>query len=152
MAQRSLLAVTKVYYGLYAKFCQDSTQYHSIAKVSWGSRGTTAPLAPCEPGGVTTPNSHSSDQGTLPTTSLTSRQAVPYWTHGSTCCFGYLLLWLSPYQISARQTTSPDEFEPSPPFQTLLKPQHQTSPRSNHISTDWRPNTLTKTQAKLNII
>jgi hypothetical protein len=33
---------------------------------------------------------------------------------------------------------------------TLLKPQHRSSPRSNHISTDGRPS-LTKTQADLNI-
>jgi hypothetical protein len=86
MAQRSLHAVTKVYYGLYAKLCQGSTQYHSIAKVSRGSRGTMSPLAPCEPGRVTTSNSHSSEQGTLPTTSLISKQVVPYRTHGGTCC------------------------------------------------------------------
>jgi hypothetical protein len=54
MAQRSLHAITKVYYESYAKLCQGSTQYHSIAKVSLGSRGTTALLAPCEPGRVTT--------------------------------------------------------------------------------------------------
>jgi hypothetical protein len=70
MAQRSLHTVTKVYYESYAKLCQGSTQYHSIAKVSWGSHGTMAPLAPCEPGRVTTPISYSSEQGTLPTSSL----------------------------------------------------------------------------------
>jgi hypothetical protein len=78
MAQRSLHVVTKVYYRLYAKLCQGSTQYHSIAKVSWGSRGTTTPLAQCEPGRVTTPISHSSEQGTHPTSSPISKQAVPY--------------------------------------------------------------------------
>jgi hypothetical protein len=85
MAQRSLHAVTKVYYETYAKLCQGSTQYHSIAKVSRGSRGTTSPVAPCEPGRVTTPKSHSSEQGTLPTTSLISKRAVLYWTHDGTC-------------------------------------------------------------------
>jgi hypothetical protein len=34
MAQRSLHAITKVYYGSYAKLYQGSTQYHSIAKIS----------------------------------------------------------------------------------------------------------------------
>jgi hypothetical protein len=33
---------------------------------------------------------------------------------------------------------------------TLIKPQHRSSPRPNHISTNGRPS-LTKTQAKLNI-
>jgi hypothetical protein len=40
------------------------------------------PLAPCEPRRVTTPNSHSSEQCTLPTTSLISKQAISYtWRH-----------------------------------------------------------------------
>jgi hypothetical protein len=86
MAQRSLHASTKVYYGSYAKLCQGSTQYPSIAKVSRGSRGTMTPLAPCESGRVTTPNSHSSKQGTLPTASLIIKQVVSYQTRGGTCC------------------------------------------------------------------
>jgi hypothetical protein len=49
---------------------------------------TTAPLAPCEPRWVTTPNSHSSEQGTLPIASLISKQVVPYRTCGGTCCPG----------------------------------------------------------------
>jgi hypothetical protein len=88
MAQKSLHAVTKVYYGSYAKLCQGSMQYHSIAKVSRGSRGTTAPLAPCEPGRVTTPISYSSKEGTLPTASLIIKQAIQYWTRGGACCLG----------------------------------------------------------------
>jgi hypothetical protein len=48
--------------------------------------GTTAPVAPCEPRRVTTPIFHSSEQGTLPTTSLISKQAIPYRTCDSTCC------------------------------------------------------------------
>jgi hypothetical protein len=51
-------------------------------------RRTTAPLAPCEPRRVTTPISHSSNQGTLPTTS----QVVTYRTHGGTCCPGVSIL------------------------------------------------------------
>jgi hypothetical protein len=48
--------------------------------------GTMSPLAPCEPRRVTTPISHSSEQGKLPTTSLISKQVVPYRTHGGTYC------------------------------------------------------------------
>jgi hypothetical protein len=48
-------------------------------------RGTTTPLVPCEPRQVTTSNSHSSKQDTLPTASLISKQVVPYWTHGGIC-------------------------------------------------------------------
>jgi hypothetical protein len=46
--------------------------------------GTTAPPAPCEPRQVTTPISHSSEQGTLPTASIISKQAIPYQTRGGT--------------------------------------------------------------------
>jgi hypothetical protein len=49
-------------------------------------RGTTTPLAPCEPRRVTMPISRSSEQDTLYTTSLISKQAVPYRTRGGTCC------------------------------------------------------------------
>jgi hypothetical protein len=86
MAQKSLHVVTKIYYGSYAKLCQGSMQYHSIAMVSRGSRGTMAPLAPCELGRVTTPTFHSSEQGTLPTASQIIKQVVPYRTCGGTYC------------------------------------------------------------------
>jgi hypothetical protein len=88
MAQRSLQAITKVYHGSYAKLCQGSTQYHIIAKVSWGSRGTTTPIAAYEPGWVTMSNSHSSEQGTLPIASLISKQVIPYQIRGGTYCPG----------------------------------------------------------------
>jgi hypothetical protein len=50
--------------------------------------GTIAPLAPCESRRVTMPISHSSEQDTLPTSSLINKQVVPYRTHGGTCCPG----------------------------------------------------------------
>jgi hypothetical protein len=84
MAQISLHVVTKFYYGSYAKLYQGSTQYHNIAKVFWGSHDTMAPLVPCESGWVTTPTSHSSEQGTFPTTSLIIKQVVPYRTRDGT--------------------------------------------------------------------
>jgi hypothetical protein len=59
MAQRSIHAVTKVHYGSYARL-----RHHSNDKVSSVVCGTTAHLAPCEPRRVTTPISHSSEQGT----------------------------------------------------------------------------------------
>ncbi len=39
---------------------------------------TMTSLPPCEPRRVTTPISHSSEQGTLPTASLISKQVAPY--------------------------------------------------------------------------
>jgi hypothetical protein len=44
------------------------------------------PLATCELRRVTMPISHSSEQGTLPTASLISKQVVPYRTRGGTYC------------------------------------------------------------------
>jgi hypothetical protein len=84
--------------------------------------------------------SHSSEQGTLPTSSLISKQAIPYWTRGGTCC---------PQGGSAPKNWSLSDSsktnhnlwrsQPSPPLQTLLKPQHRISPWSPHITTDGRP-------------
>jgi hypothetical protein len=51
-------------------------------------RGTTTPLAPCQPRQVTTPISYSSEQGTLPTTTIISNQVVPYQSCGGTYCPG----------------------------------------------------------------
>jgi hypothetical protein len=150
MAQRSLHAVTKVYYRLYAKLCYDSTQYDSIAKVSRGSHGTTAPLAPCEFGRVIMPISHSFEQGTLPTASQISKQVIPYRTHGDTCCPGVSTPKIRSLADSSMINHIPGWNPTVSTIPTLLKPQHRSSPWSNHISTDGRPS-LTKSQAKLNI-
>jgi hypothetical protein len=139
MAQRSLNVITKVYYETYAKHCHGCTQYHSIANVSHGSHGTTAPLASCEPGWVTTPNSHSSEQCTLPTTSLISKQVVPYRTCGDTCCPGVSTPKTRSLAYSSMTNHKLWRSQPSPLFQTLLKPQHRISSRSSHITTDGRP-------------
>jgi hypothetical protein len=50
--------------------------------------GTMAPLALCEPRRVTMSIFHSSEQGTLPTISLISKQVIPYRTRGGTYCPG----------------------------------------------------------------
>jgi hypothetical protein len=121
------------------RFTMGRMQYHSIAKVSWDSRGTTAPLAPCEPSRVTTPNSHLSEQGTLPTSSLISKQAVPYWTHDGTCCPEVSTPKTQSLADSSMTNHKLWRSQPSPLFQTLLKPQHRISPRSPHITTDGRP-------------
>jgi hypothetical protein len=126
MAQRSLHVVTKVYYGLYVR----------IPGVVYR---TTTPLAPCEPRRVTTPISHSSEQGTLPTTSLISKQAVPYWTRGGTCWPGVSTPKTWSLADSSMTNHKTWRSQPSPPFQTLLKLQHRTSPQSPHITTEGRP-------------
>jgi hypothetical protein len=55
---------------------------------NYANSGIMTPLAPCEPSRVPTLISPSSEQGTLPTTSLIRGQAVPYRTHGGTYCPG----------------------------------------------------------------
>jgi hypothetical protein len=107
-----------------------------VARVSCG---TTASLALCEPGRVTTPISHSSEQGTLPTASLISKQAIPYQTCGDTYCPGLSKPKIQSLADSRITITSPDGIQPSPPFQPMLKPQHRSLPRSPHITMDERP-------------
>jgi hypothetical protein len=101
--------------------------------------GTAAPLAPCEPRWVTTPISHSSEQGTLPTAFLVSRQVVLYRTRTGTCCHGVSTPKTPSLADSSMTNHKPWRSQPSPPLQTLLKPQHWTSPRSPHITIDGRP-------------
>jgi hypothetical protein len=55
---------------------------------NYANSGTTIPLAPCEPRWVSVLISYSSEQGTLPTASLISKQVVPYRTCGGTYCPG----------------------------------------------------------------
>jgi hypothetical protein len=95
---------------------------------------------------------HSTEHDTQPITYLISKQAVPYRTHGGTCCPGGSTpetRSLADSSITSHITWRNPTVSTSP---TLLKLRHRSSPWSSHISTDGRPNTLTKTQAKLNII
>ena len=105
---------------------------------NYACSGTTTPLAPCEPGWVTTPNSHSFEQGTLPTASLISKQVVPYRTRGDTCCPRVSTPKTRSLAHSSMTNHKPWRSQPSPSFQTLLKSQHRISPRSPHITTDGR--------------
>jgi hypothetical protein len=126
----------------------------TIAKVSpsWVQQNTLmAPLAPCGLVGIAIPVPRFW-QDILTRAFLISQQAVPYRTRGGTCCpeVSTPKIWSladssKTSHISWRNPTLST-------IPTLLKSQHRSSPWSNHISTDGRPNTLTKTQAKLNII
>jgi hypothetical protein len=101
-------------------------------------RGTMTPLTPCEPNWVTMPISHSSEQGILPTTSLISKQVVPYRTRGDTYYPGVSTPKTRSLIDSSMTNHKPWRSQPSPPFQTLLKPHHRASPQSPHITTDGR--------------
>jgi hypothetical protein len=93
---------------------------------------------------------HSTEHDTQPIVFLISKQAVPYQTCGDTCCPR-----VSTPKIQSLADSSTIRhiswWNPTiSTIPTLLKSQHRSSPRSNHISLDGRPS-LTKTQAKLNI-
>jgi hypothetical protein len=93
---------------------------------------------------------HSTEHSTQPIVFLISKQDVPYRTHGGTCCprVSTPKIWSLADSSMTNNITWQNPTVSTIP--TLLKPQHRSSPRSNHISTDGRPS-LTKTQAKLNI-
>jgi hypothetical protein len=93
---------------------------------------------------------HSTKHDTQPIAYLISKQAVPYRTRGDTYCPGVSTpkIWSLADSSMTNHITWRNPTVSTIP--TLLKPQHRSSPWSNHISTDGRPS-LTKTQAKLNI-
>jgi hypothetical protein len=109
-----------------------------------------APLAPCGLVGIAIPVPHFR-QDKLTRAFLISQQAVPYRTRGGTCSPG----GSTPETRSLADSSMTSHITWRNPTvstsSTLLKAQHRSSPWSSHISTDVRPNTLTKTQAKLNI-
>jgi hypothetical protein len=82
---------------------------------------------------------HSTEHDTQPIAYLISKQAVPYWTRGSTCCPGVSTPMTRSLADLSMTNHKPRRSQPSPPFQTMLKPQHRISPRSPHITTDGRP-------------
>jgi hypothetical protein len=93
---------------------------------------------------------HSTEHDTQSTTYLISKQVVPYRTHGGTCCPGVSTPKIQSLPDSS-MTNHITWWNPTvSTIPTLLKPQHRSSPRSNHIAMDGRPS-LTKTQAKINI-
>jgi hypothetical protein len=93
---------------------------------------------------------HSTEHDTQRTTYLISKQAIPYWTYGGSSC----PMMSTPKIRSLADSSTTNQITWRNPtvstIPSLLKPQHRSSPRSNHISTDGRPS-LAKTQAKLNI-
>jgi hypothetical protein len=93
---------------------------------------------------------HSTVHDTHPIAYLISKQVVPYRTHAGTCCPGVSTPKIRSLANSSMTNHITWRNPTVSTIPTLLKPQHRSSPRSNHISTDGRP-PLTKTQAKLNI-
>jgi hypothetical protein len=82
---------------------------------------------------------HTSKKDSQPTTSLFSKQVIPYWTRGSTCCPGVSTPKTRPLADLSTTNHITDGIHPSPPFNPMLKPRHRSSPWSTHITTDGRP-------------
>jgi hypothetical protein len=119
---------------------------------NYANSSTTAPLAPCEPRRVTTPISHSSEQGTLPTASLISKQAVPYPTRGDTCCPGVstpMTQFLVDSSMTKHITTR------IPTISTIANLAQTTASNLTTVTSHhdgWKTSTLNTPQVKLNII
>jgi DNA gyrase inhibitor GyrI len=113
--------------------------------------GTTTPLAPCESRRVTMSIFHSSEQDTLSSTSLISKQVVPYRTQGGTCCLGvstHKARSLADSSMTIHNTwwnptisTIPTHAQTTVSILTMVTSHHDR----------WKTNTQHSTQAKLNI-
>jgi hypothetical protein len=126
----------------------------AIGKVSpsWVQQNTLmTPLAPCGLVGIAIPVLRFR-QDKLTRAFLISQQAVSYRTCGGTCCTGVSTSKIRSLADSSMTShfswRNPTVFT----IPTLLKLKHRSSPWPSHITRDGRPNTLIKTQAKLNII
>jgi hypothetical protein len=151
MAQRSLHVVTEVYYRSMSCFATVSRQtvpacsakvshtkqrlLHHVVQVVYKEcyKDWSQSMVP----------SHSTEHDTQPTEYLFSKQVAPYWTCGGTCCPRVPIPKIS-YLADLSMTNHITWWNPTvSTIPTLLKPQHRSSPQSNHISTDGRPS-LTK--------
>jgi hypothetical protein len=158
MAQRSLHAVTKVYYRSMSYFatvprqtvpaCSAKFPEQSSPSCTMRFRQFTKNVSKTDHKDRSHP--HSTEHDTQPIAYLISNQVVPYQTRGDTCC---------PRVSTAKIQSSVDLSmtihitwwnATVSTIPTLLKSQHWSSPGSNHISTNGR-SSLTKTQAKLSI-
>jgi hypothetical protein len=158
MTQRSLHAIAKVYYRSMSCFATVSrhTSPHAVLRfpahsgpfcTTWFMQFTQNVA---KMGHTDLRHPHSIEHDTQPIAYLISKLVVPYQTHGIRYCSGLS----TPKIRSLADSSMTNHITWRNPIvstvPTLLKPQHRSSPWSNHISTDGRPS-LTKTQAKLNI-
>jgi hypothetical protein len=146
MAQRSLHVITKVYYRSMSYFAIVSRT--NVPSCTMWFRQFTKYVTKYDHKVWWHP--HSTEHDTQHITFLISKQVVLYRTRGDTCCPGVS----TPKIQSLADSSMTNHITWRNPIvstiPTLIKPQHRSSPWSNHISTDGRPS-LTKTQAKLNI-
>jgi hypothetical protein len=158
MSQRSLHTVTKVYYRSMSFFAIVSR--HTASLVVLWFPAHSGPFCTMwfrqftqnvtKTGHTDRRHPHSTEHDTQPIAYLISKLAIPYRTHGGTCCPRVSTPKIRSLANSS-MTNHITWWNPTvSTIPTLLKSQHRSSPRSNHISTDGRPS-LTKTQTKLNI-
>jgi hypothetical protein len=158
MTQRSLHVVAKVYYRSMSCFATVSRHTTLLAVLRfpaqsglfctmWFRQFTQNVI---KTGHKDRSHPHSTEHDTQPIAYLISKQVISYWTHDGTCCPGVStpkIRFLADSSIINHITWRNSTVSTIP---TLLKPQHRSSPWSNHISTDGR-SLLIKIQAKLNI-
>jgi hypothetical protein len=147
MTQRSLPAVIKVYYKSMSCFAMVSRQTAPLAVMMFPTnsypfctmwfRQLTQNVTKTDHKDKSHP--HSTEHDTHPIAYLISKQVIPYWTRGDTYCPGVPTPMTWSLADSSMTNHKPWRSQPSPPFQTLLKPHHWMSPRSPHITTDGRP-------------
>jgi hypothetical protein len=158
MTKRSLHVITKVHYKSMSCFatvsqqtvlaCSAKVSYTNVPSCTIWFRQFTKYVTKtdhkvwCHP--------YSTEHDTQPIVFLISKQVVPYRSHGGTCCPRVP----TPKIRSLVDSSMTNHFTWQNPtistIPSLVKPQHRSSPQSNHISTDRRPS-LIKTQVKLNI-
>jgi hypothetical protein len=95
---------------------------------------------------------HTTEQDSQPTTSLISKQAIPYQTHGSTCCPG---VFTPKTRCLINSSMTIHNTWHNPTVSTI--PSHAQTTTSilttvTHITTNEKPKLSTITQPKLNII
>jgi hypothetical protein len=113
---------------------------------------TTTPLAPCELRQVTTPIFHSSEQGTLPTASIISKQVIPYRTRGGTYYPGVS----TPMTRSLADSSMTNHITSQIPTVSTIPNLAQTIASNLTMATThhdgWKTSTLNTPQVTLNII
>jgi hypothetical protein len=158
MAERSLHVITKVYYRSISCFatvswqtvptCSAKVSRTNVSSCTMSFRQFTKYVTKSDH--KVSCHSHSTEHDTPAIAYLISKQAIPNRTRGGICCPGVStpkIRSLADSSMTNHITWRNPTFSSIP---TLLEPQHQSSPRSKHISMDGRPS-LTKAQAKLNI-
>jgi hypothetical protein len=145
MAQRSLHAVTKVYYRSMSFFatvswqtipvCSAKVSHTNIPSCTMWFREFTKYVTKTDHKVCWHP--HSIEHNTQPIAYLISKHVIPYQTRGGTCCPGVSTPKIRSFADSSITNHITWRNPTVSLIPTLLKQQHRFSARSNHISTGW---------------